>query len=80
MEPLAILSAGSSIIGGLGKMFGGSKMKASSATSSAAAIGGTFGAGEWNVATSGARTAGGLPFELMIVGGLVALLIWKKVK
>lgn len=60
-------------------MFGGGG-KMSSATSSAAAIGGTFGSGPWNVATSGAKTAGQLPVEILVLGGIVALLIWKKVK
>lgn len=35
--------------------------------------------GDWNVATSGSKT-GQPPIELLVVGGLVALLIWKKVK
>lgn len=74
-----MLSAGSNIIGNLGKMFG-SKMKSSSATSGAYALGGTFGAGEWNVATSGARTAGQMPIEIIVAAALVGLLIWKKVK
>lgn len=78
MEPLAMLSAGSNIIGNLGKMFG-SKMKSSSATSGAYAVGGSFGGGDWSVATSGAR-AGQFPIELIVAAGLVALLIWKKAK
>lgn len=79
MEPTSWIALGSAALGAIGK-FGGGKQKMSSAYSSATAIGGQFGSGAWNVATSGAKTAGQLPVEILVLGGIVALLIWKKVK
>lgn len=72
------LTAGSSIVGGLGKMFGGgSKMTPSSATSSGYGV--ADGSG-WTVTTGGSRSSepGGLPAYVWVAAGLVALLIAKR--